>query len=222
MNRSNNSRKAPTAGPAVSAVLLADSADLRAAGPGGFGGPPKGRPGGNGGPRDEGPVHDIMEKIAKGPQALSNVIGAELKETTPPWDKLKTQTKEYAELAASLGKHQPAKGSKESWAKLTAAFAASAAELSQAAPEQRQTSSVGGAAIAVQSMHVLSSSASRRAGRLRSGRRRLRRRTGRHSDPVVRKARAKDLVGSADPAASADLGAALNPAKFCRPLSRSN
>jgi len=99
--------------------------------PGKGGGPGRGGKGGPGG--DQSPIHDIMVKLAKGPKSLGNAIGEELKASPPPWDKLQSQTKEYAELVGSLATLNPPKGSKESWAKLTGAFADSASNLNRAA-----------------------------------------------------------------------------------------
>jgi hypothetical protein len=75
----------------------------------------------------------IMTKLAKGPNSLTPVLGKELKEDQPSWETIQGQTKEYARLAAELGKHDPPKGSKESWAKSTTNFAGSAADLNKAA-----------------------------------------------------------------------------------------
>ena len=94
--------------------------------------PPGGRgPGGRAGPPSA--IRQIMIKLTKGPSSLTPVLGQELKEDQPPWETIQGQTKEYALSAADLGKHDPPKGSKESWATLTAAFAGSAADLDKAA-----------------------------------------------------------------------------------------
>ena len=77
-------------------------------------------------------VRDIMVKLMKGPRALQNQIGKELKSDTPAWDALGPQTTEYVSLASALGKAAPRRGSKESWAKQTADFAASAGALNAA------------------------------------------------------------------------------------------
>ncbi len=99
--------------------------------PGGFGkgGPPMGP----GGPGASGPIHDLMQKLGSGPQALTTVIGQELQANPPAWDAIQPKTKEYVELASQLGKHEPPRGSKESWSKLTAAYAESAVALNKAA-----------------------------------------------------------------------------------------
>lgn len=97
------------------------------------GGPPPGGQwaGGPGGQR--GPIGEIMAKLTKGPQSLTNVIGRELNEETPPWGEIQPQTKEYVQLAGSMGKYDPPKGDKESWQKMTSAFTQSATDLERAA-----------------------------------------------------------------------------------------
>jgi hypothetical protein len=61
------------------------------------------------------------------------LIGQALKADKPAWDTIQPQTKEYAQLADDMGKHEPAKGSKESWAKFTVEFAGFAKDLDKAA-----------------------------------------------------------------------------------------
>jgi Cytochrome C' len=87
---------------------------------------------GKSGPAPPG-IKQIMGKVAKGPNSLTPVIGKELDLDPPPWESIQAQTKDYAQSASNLGKYDPPKGSKESWTKLTAAFAESAAELDRAA-----------------------------------------------------------------------------------------
>jgi hypothetical protein len=74
-----------------------------------------------------------MTKLAKGPNSLTELLGKELNEGQPPWETIQGQSKEYALSAGDLGKYDPPKGSKESWTKLTDAFAESASELDRAA-----------------------------------------------------------------------------------------
>jgi hypothetical protein len=94
-------------------------------GPGKFG-PGSGLP-----PRERGPIGEIMAKL-NGEQSLTTVIGEELQVDPPPWDKLQPRTKEFVTLAASMGKHEPTRGSRESWAKLTAAYSDTAVALDKA------------------------------------------------------------------------------------------
>ncbi len=97
----------------------------------GMAGPAPGGPAGKGGPMRE--TRRIMARLNQGPGGLQNVIGSELKTEKPPWETIQPQTKEYAQLAADLGKHEPPKGSKESWAKLAAEYAGLADTLDKAA-----------------------------------------------------------------------------------------
>ena len=107
--------------------------------PGNAGGPRPGwpwkaGPGGAPGKTASSPeIRAIMVKLNKGPSSLGTVIGEALKAEKPAWETIQPQTKEYAQFAADMGKHEPAKGSKESWSKLTAEFAGLANELDKAA-----------------------------------------------------------------------------------------
>lgn len=125
----------------VAACNKNKSSDQASPGSGNTGGPPPGTTNGpGGGPgRSHGPIGEIMAKLTKGPQSLTNVIGRELKEEPPPWDKIQPQTKEYAQLAASMSKYDPPKGDKESWTKLTGSFSKSATDLERAAVAKNKT-----------------------------------------------------------------------------------
>jgi hypothetical protein len=85
------------------------------------------------GPGPSTPIKEIMTKLTKGPGSLTPVISQELNTDPPPWDTIQTQTKEFAQLAASMGKYDPPKGSKDSWATLTSAYSEAAASLDKAA-----------------------------------------------------------------------------------------
>jgi hypothetical protein len=107
------------------------------------GGPPQGFP--LRGPRGEGPgdgggsrIKQIMGTLSRGSNALTPVIDKELQANPPDWDTIQPQAAEYAQLTAEMGKLDPPKGSKESWAKLTAAYAESAAALDKAAQAKDQ------------------------------------------------------------------------------------
>jgi hypothetical protein len=101
------------------------------------GDPMGGRPGmggGRGGPKS--PIGKVMDKVANGRQSLNMKIGQELNSGSPPWEEIQPQAKEYAELTATLGKYDPPRGDKDSWVKLTSAFAQSAEELNKAAAKK--------------------------------------------------------------------------------------
>jgi cytochrome c556 len=91
--------------------------------------PPEQGPRGNG----DRPARLIMTRIGKGPNALDGMLKRELQTDQPDWAIIQPQAAEYARLAADLGKAEPTKGSKESWAKQTAAFVESATALDKAA-----------------------------------------------------------------------------------------
>ncbi len=102
------------------------------------GGPPPGMGGGppgmmGGGPGGRGPIGRTMSKLFKGQRSLKGSIESELNSESPAWDTIQPQTKEFAELAASVSKYDPPKGSKESWTKLTTAFSEQATALDHAA-----------------------------------------------------------------------------------------
>lgn len=78
-------------------------------------------------------IKDIMAKLTKGPQSLTPTLGRELQSDPVPWDTVQAQTREYARLAAAMGKNDPPKGSKDSWSRLTLAYADAAAALDRAA-----------------------------------------------------------------------------------------
>jgi len=78
-------------------------------------------------------IKQIMGKLTKGPNSLTPVIGKELEADAPDWNTIQPQTDEYARLAAALVQNTPRKGSRESWAKLSAAFGESAVALNKAA-----------------------------------------------------------------------------------------
>jgi hypothetical protein len=87
--------------------------------------------GGPGGSRR--PIREAMTKIFKGPASLKDSIGRELNSDSPSWETIQPQAQEFAQLAATLSNYDPPKGSKESWAKLTAIFSDSATALEHAA-----------------------------------------------------------------------------------------
>jgi len=100
--------------------------------PAGFqGGDPQPGRGVPGGAADSG-IKQIMRKLDKGPNSLST-IDKGLKANSQAWETIQPQTAEYARLTADLGKSDPPKGTKESWTKLTSAYAESAAALDKAA-----------------------------------------------------------------------------------------
>jgi hypothetical protein len=93
---------------------------------------------GPGGPGSNPVIKEAMVKIGKGPNSLTPTIGKELKESTPSWDSIGPQAHEIATLAASIVKEEPTRGDKESWARLSGIFLATADELGKAAQAKDQ------------------------------------------------------------------------------------
>jgi hypothetical protein len=83
-----------------------------------------------------------MVKLAKGPQSLNSLIGAELKTEPPPWDTIQKQTKEFLQLASTMGQFDPPKGSKESWTKHTSSLVASADALEKAGQSKNKDKAI--------------------------------------------------------------------------------
>jgi cytochrome c556 len=99
-------------------------------------GPPgKGSPGAGPGQaaRSNPKIKAIMTKVGKGPQSLQDSLKEALKQGEHAWDTIQPKSQEYAQLTSELGKLEPVRGDKDSWAKLTLAFAESATELELAA-----------------------------------------------------------------------------------------
>ncbi len=81
-------------------------------------------------------IEEIMQKVNKGKDALHAVVGKDLQAASVDWSKVQKETKEYVALAEFLGKNDPPKGDKASWAKLTKAYAENAKALNEAAQKQ--------------------------------------------------------------------------------------
>ncbi len=125
------------------------------------GAPGKGGPGPGAGQaaRSNPKLKEIMSKVGRGPQALQGSLGEALKQGEPAWDAIKPKTQEYAQLASEMGKYEPVKGTKDSWAKLSLAFAESATELEHAAQAKDKSKtkealdSLGGSCMACHREH---------------------------------------------------------------------
>ena len=68
-------------------------------------------------------IKEIMEKVGRGPTALQGSLVGALKQPQPAWDTIQGKSKEYADLTSQLSKLEPVKGDKDSWSKLSLAFA---------------------------------------------------------------------------------------------------
>jgi hypothetical protein len=76
-------------------------------------------------------VKDIMKK-ANSPTGIYANLGQDLKDDSPSWPDVQKEAKELAQLAASLHQATPTRGDKDSWDKLTRAYADSAKTLEKA------------------------------------------------------------------------------------------
>ena len=106
-----------------------------------------------------------MVKLNKGPSSLNSLIGQALKAEKPDWDTIQPQTKEYAQLASDMAKHDPAKGSKESWTKLTGEYTDLANALDKAAQAKDKAAATGAARGSGVIVHGMPPTAPGRPGR---------------------------------------------------------
>jgi hypothetical protein len=85
--------------------------------------------------RDDKPseIKEIMTKVNKTGTGLYANVVTELRADDTNWDAVKKDTKEIARLTAPLGKLDPPKGDKDSWQKLTKAYADNTKALAAAA-----------------------------------------------------------------------------------------
>jgi cytochrome c556 len=83
-------------------------------------------------------IKDIMTRLNK-PAGLHPALGKALKAEAPAWPAIQAETKEFAKLAAALGKNKAPKGEPVSWETLTKTYAESAKALDQAAAKMDKT-----------------------------------------------------------------------------------
>jgi hypothetical protein len=81
-------------------------------------------------------VKDVMKRLNGGPSCVGVTIDKDLKAESPNWNAVQNATKEYALLAAAVGKNDPPKGDKASWEKQTKGYAELAATLEAAAQKK--------------------------------------------------------------------------------------
>jgi cytochrome c556 len=80
-------------------------------------------------------ISDVMKKV-NGKAGLGKAVGKALTGATVDWDDVQKKTKEIAEQIEFLSKNEPPKGSKESWEKLTKAYAEAVRKLDEAAKKK--------------------------------------------------------------------------------------
>jgi cytochrome c556 len=104
-------------------------------------------------------LKSIMTKIGKGPQSLQESLKNDMKQAPLAWETIESKTKEYASVTSEIGQHDPPRGSKDSWQKLSQAFAESADELNKAAQSKNKDSalaaldSLGGSCMSCHRQH---------------------------------------------------------------------
>jgi hypothetical protein len=77
-------------------------------------------------------VKEIMGQANK-PTGIYFNLGRDLKDCAPSWADIRPETADLAKLAAALRQATPPRGDKDSWDKLTKAYADNAAKLDKAA-----------------------------------------------------------------------------------------
>jgi cytochrome c556 len=91
-------------------------------------------------------VKEIMVKVNKTGTGLYSVVVQELRQDDTNWDEVKKDAKEIARLGAMLGKLDPPKGEKDSWQKLTKAYAENTKALDTAAAKMDKDATKAAAA----------------------------------------------------------------------------
>ena len=85
---------------------------------------------------DPPPIKEVMEKLNKGPDALTAVIGRDLEKDAPDWDELTDLIEEYGTLVAALGENVPPRGEPASWERLTTRYREDCDSLARAVEQQ--------------------------------------------------------------------------------------
>jgi cytochrome c556 len=91
-------------------------------------------------------VKQVMVKVNKTGTGLYPTIVQELRQDDTNWDEVKKDAKEIARLTATLGKLDPPKGEKDSWQKLTKAYAENTKALDAAAAKMDKEATKAAAA----------------------------------------------------------------------------
>jgi hypothetical protein len=79
------------------------------------------------------PIKEVMKKLHAGANSPLTTLRADLQDEQPDWPTVQRATREFVTLGAALGKNNPPKGDKQSWAKLTAQYLEHAKALDTAA-----------------------------------------------------------------------------------------
>jgi len=81
-------------------------------------------------------IKEVMAKLNKGPNALGPTLGKAIKAETPNWDEIQKETQAFQTYVAALLKHDPPRGDRASWDKLTKAYLQGAQALDAAAQKK--------------------------------------------------------------------------------------
>jgi hypothetical protein len=81
-------------------------------------------------------IKQVMKKLNSGQNSITTTIGKELRDDAPMWDDIKKETLEYVKFVDALGKNDPPRGEKDSWAKLSKEYVESARALDDAAQKK--------------------------------------------------------------------------------------
>jgi cytochrome c556 len=82
-------------------------------------------------------VKEIMKK-ANSPTGVYANLGQDLKDDSPTWADIQQEAKDLAGLASQLRQATPPRGDKDSWSRLTKAYADSAKSLQEATAKMDQ------------------------------------------------------------------------------------
>jgi hypothetical protein len=83
-------------------------------------------------------IKAIMTKAHKGGNSLLATVRKDLMSDETNWADVQKKTKELVKLGTALGKNEPPRGDKESWAKLTGAYVENAKALDAAVGKQQK------------------------------------------------------------------------------------
>ncbi|HXG08371.1 MAG TPA: cytochrome c [Gemmataceae bacterium] len=83
-------------------------------------------------------VKEVMERLHKGANSPLTTIRADLQADLPDWPEVQKAAKDFVTLGAALGKNNPPKGDRQSWARLTAQYLENAKALDAAAQRRDQ------------------------------------------------------------------------------------
>jgi hypothetical protein len=90
-------------------------------------------------------IKDVMSKLHKGLSPLGQ-LKRDLQEDDPPWAEIQKTTHQFVVLGAALGKNDPPRGDKESWAKLARQYLENAKAMDESAQKKDRDGALAGQA----------------------------------------------------------------------------